>query len=143
VASRTMFRHRCACSLLTACGCLAVLACQAHAAAPTAAYVVDIASELADNYPPATTRLYVGRAPEGMADALRRVGFSVVGKDVRGRAVEPGYVVNVDGASDKPGLAVVVVHVGMRTMSRGYNGGVAVSGWTVGDAVAPAAMAAR
>ena len=94
-------------------------------------------------YPPAQTKLYVVQSPAGVAETLRVTGFGVADGKVAGPSPGDGYRLEVLIQNLGDGSTAVIAHVGQQTLSRAYQNGQAVTGWSFDLTGASEAMKAR
>jgi hypothetical protein len=129
-------------SLLAGCAAGAVIAPQA--ASPPPAWASNVVAALAMLYPPPQTRLYVVKAPPGVAELLRQAGYGVAEGKLAGPAPRDGYRLVIETRALGEGSTAVIAHVGSQTLSRAYqDGGRAASGWSFDLTGATEAMKAR
>lgn len=122
-------------------GCASELVPQTPAEPP--AWAGNVVAALAMLYPPAQTKLYVVQAPAGVAETLRATGFGVADGKVTGPSPRDGYRLQVLTRDLGGGSTAVIAHVGQQTLSRAYQNGQAVTGWSFDLTGATEAMKAR
>ncbi len=122
-------------------GCASPIVPQTPAEPP--AWAGNVVAALAMLYPPAQTRLYLGMAPVGVAETLRVTGFAVADGKVAGPSPRDGYRLDVLTRDLGDGSTAVIAHVGQQTLSRAYQNGHAVTGWSFDLTGATEAMRSR
>jgi hypothetical protein len=124
-------------------GCASESAVVPEAASSPPAWTSNVVAALAMLYPPAQTKLYLVEAPPGVPDVLRVAGYGVVEGKLAAAAPRDGFRVVVQTTDLGDGSTAVIAHVGQQTLSRAYQNGQAVSGWSFDLTGASEAMRAR
>jgi len=124
-------------------GCAGETSMTPQAAVSPPGWGQNVVAALAMLYPPAQTKLNVVKAPPGVSDLLRLVGYGVIeGKAARNASTDSlRLVLQTRDLGD--GQVAVIAHVGRQTLSRAYQNGQAVSGWSFDLTGANESMKAR